>query len=330
MSTLETNAIGKYSGNNVSVDDSLNLKSYTTTQRDALTSVAGDMIYNTTDSKVQVYNGSSWSNLGGIGDSSIEYLVIEGGGAGGAGGYGGGYHGGGGGAGGYIANVTGENSGKLTNAQPLLVFTPGSYEITVGAGAPTGNSNGADGNDSRFGAISSNGGGGGGAGINGNPQPGRDGGCGGGGGSGNASTTSKPAGVGKAGQGFDGGIGTINTTGYAGSGGGAGAVGTGPGGGTIAGGAGIASSITGSSVTRSTGGRVISSGSVGTINSGNGGDGDNTGSNVGHAGGSGIVILKFLSTKSISVGAGLVSATATVGSNTIVSFTAGTGTVTFS
>ncbi len=33
MSTLETNAIGKYSGNNVSVDDSLNLKSYTTTQR---------------------------------------------------------------------------------------------------------------------------------------------------------------------------------------------------------------------------------------------------------------------------------------------------------
>ena len=30
MSTLETNAIGKYSGNNVSVDDALNLKSYTT------------------------------------------------------------------------------------------------------------------------------------------------------------------------------------------------------------------------------------------------------------------------------------------------------------
>ena len=27
MSTLETNSIGKYSGNNVSVDDSLNLKS---------------------------------------------------------------------------------------------------------------------------------------------------------------------------------------------------------------------------------------------------------------------------------------------------------------
>ena len=41
MSTLETNSIGKYSGNNVSIDDALNLKSYDTTGRDALTSVAG-------------------------------------------------------------------------------------------------------------------------------------------------------------------------------------------------------------------------------------------------------------------------------------------------
>ena len=46
MSTLETNSIGKYNGNNVSVDDALRLKSYTTTQRDALTSVAWDTIYN--------------------------------------------------------------------------------------------------------------------------------------------------------------------------------------------------------------------------------------------------------------------------------------------
>ena len=41
----------------------VNLKSYTTTQRNALTSAAGDMIYNTTDSKVQFYNGSSWNDL---------------------------------------------------------------------------------------------------------------------------------------------------------------------------------------------------------------------------------------------------------------------------
>ena len=63
MATLKVNTISKSSGNNVSMQDPLNLKSYTTTQRDALTSAAGDIIYNTTDSKVQFYNGSSWNDL---------------------------------------------------------------------------------------------------------------------------------------------------------------------------------------------------------------------------------------------------------------------------
>ena len=63
MATLKVNTIAKSSGNNVSMQDVLNLKSYTTTQRNALTSAAGDMIYNTTDSKVQFYNGSSWNDL---------------------------------------------------------------------------------------------------------------------------------------------------------------------------------------------------------------------------------------------------------------------------
>ena len=63
MATLKVNTISKSSGNNVSMQDPMNLKSYTTTQRDALTSAAGDMIYNTTDSKVQFYNGSSWNDL---------------------------------------------------------------------------------------------------------------------------------------------------------------------------------------------------------------------------------------------------------------------------
>jgi len=63
MATLKVNTISKSSGENVSMQDPLNLKSYTTTQRDALTSAAGDMIYNTTDSKVQFYNGSSWNDL---------------------------------------------------------------------------------------------------------------------------------------------------------------------------------------------------------------------------------------------------------------------------
>ena len=63
MATLKVNTISKSSGNNISMQCSLNLKSYTTTDRDSLTSAAGDMIYNTTDSKAQFYNGSSWNDL---------------------------------------------------------------------------------------------------------------------------------------------------------------------------------------------------------------------------------------------------------------------------
>ena len=61
MATLKVNTISTSSTNNVAMQVPLNLKSYTTTQRNALTSAAGDMIYNTTDSKVQFYNGSSWN-----------------------------------------------------------------------------------------------------------------------------------------------------------------------------------------------------------------------------------------------------------------------------
>ena len=64
MSQLEGNSITKYSNNNLSVGSQLNLKSYTTTQRDALTAVAGDTIYNTTTSKVEYYTGSAWVQSG--------------------------------------------------------------------------------------------------------------------------------------------------------------------------------------------------------------------------------------------------------------------------
>jgi len=63
MANVKVNTISKVSGNNVAMQNSLNLKSYTTTQRNALTSAAGDVIYNSTDSKVQFYNGSSWADL---------------------------------------------------------------------------------------------------------------------------------------------------------------------------------------------------------------------------------------------------------------------------
>ena len=63
MVNVKVNTISTNDGNNVAMQVPLNLKSYTTTERNALTSAAGDVIYNTTDSQVQFYNGSSWSDL---------------------------------------------------------------------------------------------------------------------------------------------------------------------------------------------------------------------------------------------------------------------------
>mgnify|MGYP001428083772 FL=1 len=61
--TLKVNTLSKVSGNNITLNHSLNLKSYTTTARDSLTSAAGDMIYNSTTNKIQFYNGSAWNDF---------------------------------------------------------------------------------------------------------------------------------------------------------------------------------------------------------------------------------------------------------------------------
>jgi len=63
MVNVKVNTISTNDGNNVAMQVPLNLKSYDTTARDGLTSSAGDVIYNTTDSKVQFYNGTSWNDL---------------------------------------------------------------------------------------------------------------------------------------------------------------------------------------------------------------------------------------------------------------------------
>jgi hypothetical protein len=63
MVNVKVNTISTNDGNNVAMQVPLNLKNYTTTERNALTSSAGDVIYNTTDSKVQFYNGTSWNDL---------------------------------------------------------------------------------------------------------------------------------------------------------------------------------------------------------------------------------------------------------------------------
>ena len=61
--TLKVNTISKASGNNISMQNPLNFKSYTTTARNALTASAGMVIYNSTTNKLQCYNGSSWNDL---------------------------------------------------------------------------------------------------------------------------------------------------------------------------------------------------------------------------------------------------------------------------
>jgi len=63
MATLKVNTISTSTGNNIAMQCPINIKSYTTSERDALTSAAGDMIYNETDNKVQFYNGLAWNDL---------------------------------------------------------------------------------------------------------------------------------------------------------------------------------------------------------------------------------------------------------------------------
>ena len=63
MANVKVNTISKVSGNNVAMQVSLNLKSYTTSARNSLTSAAGDIIYNSDDNVLQFYNGSAWADL---------------------------------------------------------------------------------------------------------------------------------------------------------------------------------------------------------------------------------------------------------------------------
>jgi hypothetical protein len=237
---------------------------------------------------------------------TFEYLVVAGGGSGGGCAGFNSYSPGGGGAGGMR---TGTTSLSATD-----------YNITVGAGGPavSGNADGTNGADSIFATITATGGGGGGGGSSSTGRKGKDGGSGGGGnsqgnkagGSGNTPSTSPSQGN-NGGAGWDGGA-------YAGGGGGgAGDVGsnaTSSAGGN--GGPGVESSISGVSLFYAGGGGGASEnanlGQGGSSIGGTGGgvnnniaatDGAaNTGSGgggagqdgVGHKGGSGIVIVRYV------------------------------------
>lgn len=241
----------------------------------------------------------------------VDYLVVAGGG--GAGGDGGG----GAGAGGMRSTVTASGGTPGTIETVLAVPLNTNIAVTVGAGGGVN----TIGSNSIFSTITSIGGGRGGGGSAGQTL------SGGNGGSGGASQTSNSAaGTGTANQGFN--AGTSSTGSASGGGGGAGGAG-----GSVSsttggnGGVGVASSITGSSVTYAGGGggygnvtagqggssiggtSGICSGAInatsGAVNTGSGGGGGGCSGGTGGLGGSGVVVLRYADTRTITVGAGL-------------------------
>ncbi len=250
-------------------------------------------------------------------DNTVGYQVVAGGGSGGF------CVGGGGGAGGFREgrNVPVDNftaSPLVANAPTNAVtITAQNYPIVVGAGGASplnSNTPGTNGSVSTFDTITSAGGGGGGS-YDANPANGLAGGSGGGGG-GWTRSYSKCGGAGNTppttpSQGSNGGNGPPTTTQRAGGGGGgAGGVGgnsppdTGPPSATptTPAGAGVASSITGSSVTRAAGGlgandNTVTPGNAGAVNTGEGGFGAGAPTPAfgaaGATGGSGIVIIRY-------------------------------------
>jgi hypothetical protein len=236
-------------------------------------------------------------------NNTVSYMVIAGGGSGATRSCAG-EEGGGAGAGGfreykgpadcYTASPLNGNPGGTA-----ITVTATAYPITVGAGgsvnSPPSNV-GNNGSNSVFSTVTSAGGGAGGSGDNGN-----SGGSGGGGGhlwssgNGNSPPVSPP-------QGNNGSPGSTSPN-RGGGGGGAGSAGSTPPSTGGNGGNGVATSITGSPVTRAGGGAGFPGGSAGpggggstpggagTVNTGGGGGGG--GFAVGGAGGSGIVVIRY-------------------------------------
>ena len=272
----------------------------------------------------------------------FEALIIAGGGGGGGAFSGGsGNHGGGGGAGGYRNSYASETSGGNQPTETKVRVTLGeNITVTVGAGGTGGGNNSGGGGqfDGFFGSPS----------VFGDVTASRGGGSmytkesyrspiGGNVGSmGGAlkTTTTYPTDIQFLDTPIQGHTGSAGNGSSGGGGGGAGGVG-----GFGAAGAGLSSSISGSALTKALGGDDgpggTNSGSSAAANTGSGGQGASYfsagyGSRQGGNGGSGIVYIRYPNTFTITVGAGLTSSTTTVGSDKVTTFTAGTGTVSFS
>jgi hypothetical protein len=281
------------------------------------------------------WDGSAWQEFSaGADDVIAQYVAIGGGGSGGS------NYGGGGGAGGYISSVGTENSGGGRSTMPRATFVRGqSYTITIGAG---GASN-ADGSPTDFASFRALGGGRGGV----SPSDGRDGASGGGAPGEGSSSRFGGSAIGGGFQGYYGGNNyPQGGVAPAGGGGGAGGAGDNASSGQAGdGGVGVDSSITGSSVGRGgggAGGRYSAAAGTatdggglannpGTANTGGGGGGTIGTSGTSYSGGSGVVIIRFLTSDgSPTIGAGLTSSSSTDGDYTVIQFTAGSDTISWS
>ena len=306
-----------------------------------------------TEARERLLSSVHGENWGESGSFDLDFLVIGGGGGSGRNPY---VAHGGGGAGGYLnsfgSELSGANSAGLAGKS---VFANEDFTVTVGAGG----AEGANGSNSVFSGtdafsnaftLTATGGGKG-----GDTQDAGNGGSGGGAGSDwqrtTTTATSSASGDGTANQGFDGAdvSGNIipfnlslcnmsgspvwcdsNSTLAGGGGGGAGGAASGS-----TGGAGLASSITGSSVTRAGGGAGMRNpGNPGTNGTGRdqaGGGGVNGLSGSNNTGNNGTVILRYPNTLTISFSASdLTGSTATDGTDKVTTFTAGSGTVSWS
>jgi hypothetical protein len=267
---------------------------------------------------------------------TIEFLVIAGGGGGSL--RASGVAAGGGGAGGYRTNVAGELSGGNSAAELPVPLIAGTYPIIVGAGGAkvtSDNSAGGIGNISMFLGVLCIGGGAGRTFASGNMAGGSGGGGWQGGTAGGSPTQF---------QGFKGGDGSGSTN-SGGGGGGAGQAGVNSTNVWIGanGGNGLASSITGSSVTRAGGGGGGSAqfsgtsggtgggggGSVdggtagnGTVNTGSGGGGGEQSGGGSGSGGSGVVIFTVPTGTGVSFSGGVTQTNSTVGSKQVYVVTA--------
>ena len=251
----------------------------------------------------------------------VSHVVLAGGGGGGV------DRGGGGGAGGFreVKNPATPYTASPLDGYPSapnrVTVTATAFPVTVGAGGAIGvplsgsGGPGGNGNPSVFGGITSTGGGGG---KTSNSPVGAGNGGSGGGGAGSGSTTAgtgntPPVSPPQGNKGGDSADGSPFASGAGGGGAGAAAANANlPSGTAPDGGAGVATSITGSSVTRAGGGGATgknpqsasaggpggggtaersSNGAAGTVNTGGGGGSSCTA--LGGLGGSGIVIIRY-------------------------------------